>query len=1082
MNTFSDNRTSLPSLALCAAVLAMALTTPVWASGTFGKVVSIGGAASDIALDETRGVLYIANYAANRVEVMNTSNGAIPRSINIPYPASISMSRDGAYLVVASYANFTKAGQPSNLLTLVNLNSNAEQTIAVASPPLGVAFGADGLALVLTTTDFELLDPVAAALTTLQTITAVAAQVLPVTPPSFPSQITTAALGVSGDGQVIFGITDTIQFAYSVQAQAVVSGSYIATPPLGPRLVSVNNDGSLYLAGWAVFSSTLGSFAYQFTNAGGALSGGSHVIDSVAGIVYAQIPTAITAARTSHDDEVLRSRRAQSASTLTTPPPAGTPPVTAAVPPNLMICALDNLEVRQRLLIPENLAGRSVLNSARDTLYSISDSGVTIFPVGSLKRTAQVAASKEDVVFQGAFCNRQILKQQITIVDANGGSSDFRLSLVNPAMAASISFSATSGVTPATITISVDPTAFQSINGTTAAYVRIDSNTAVNLQPSTCPAPTGTGTWASGCIRLLINNPDPDQKGTMIDVPGVLVDVVADPVRNQFYVLRQDKNQVMIFDGTSYALTGTLRTSNTPMQMAITPDGSYLLVGHNDAQLISVFDLNAMQAVTPIRMPSGHYPRSVAVAGGAILAASRVAGPVNQISLVDFASRTATAFPSLGPFTNSINADTVLVAAPHGAFVMAVSPDGTAILYDANAGTFTVSRKDYTTLGGAYAASDLGQFLVDNHLLDNSLVQVGAFDEGAGGSSGFVFLDATNVMRTTGPVTPGSGTAAAANPPNTPGVIERVNLNNLGTVVTSTRTMELPLFPTAVSGGGSSSAGTTEPGVSAFIRTLVPLSNGNALISLTQSGFTVLTSNFEAATAQPQITNAVNTANQAGGLTGGSLVTVDGSNLSQANSSSSASPAPTTLGNSCVTLNGVLIPLFMVSPSQINGQLPLSVGSSGQLIVYTTNGVSSPFALNVQTNAPSVITVPSSVGSSIMIPAVYRDSDNLLVTLTNPVHKGDLLTIYVSGLGVTTPAVSAGQPSPSNPPAVAILTPTVTLDGVNLPVSFAGLTPGQIGIYQINVSVPQGVTQGLSIPLTVAQGNASSTVSVRVVQ
>jgi uncharacterized protein (TIGR03437 family) len=294
--------------------------------------------------------------------------------------------------------------------------------------------------------------------------------------------------------------------------------------------------------------------------------------------------------------------------------------------------------------------------------------------------------------------------------------------------------------------------------------------------------------------------------------------------------------------------------------------------------------------------------------------------------------------------------------------------------------------------------------------------------------------------------------------------------------------MDLPLFPSATTTTGSSSAGTTEPAASAFIRTLAPLSNGNAIVSLTQSGFTVLNTNFDTATAQPQITSAVNTANPNGALTGGSLVSVDGTNLSQTSASSTATPAPTTLGNSCVTVNGTIIPLFMVSPTQINGQLPLGVSSSGQLIVYTTNGVSNPFTLNVQPNAPSVITIPSAPGSSIMIPAVYRAADNLPVTLTNPVHKGDRLIIYASGLGATTPAVSAGQPSPANPPAIVILTPTVTLDGVNLAVTFAGLAPGQIGVYEIDVSVPQGVTQGFAVPLTVAQGDASSTVNVRVVQ
>src|SRR5262249_51898979 len=159
--------------------------------------------------------------------------------------------------------------------------------------------------------------------------------------------------------------------------------------------------------------------------------------------------------------------------TLTIPPPAGTPPPVLATPPNLMIADLDNFTVRQRLRLAENLAGRSVLNAAHDTMYSISDSGVTVFPIGALKRTTlQVTASKEHVVFKGAFCNRQTMQQQINIVDANGGAVDFKLSLVDQSMAGSVSFSPSSGTTPATVTITVDPTAFQTKNGTTGAYVR----------------------------------------------------------------------------------------------------------------------------------------------------------------------------------------------------------------------------------------------------------------------------------------------------------------------------------------------------------------------------------------------------------------------------------------------------------------------------------------------------------------------------------------------------------------------------------------------------------------------------------
>jgi len=73
------------------------------------------------------------------------------------------------------------------------------------------------------------------------------------------------------------------------------------------------------------------------------------------------------------------------------------------------------------------------------------------------------------------------------------------LSLVDPSVRG-ISFSATSGVTPATVRVTVDPAAFQGLNGTTTVFVRIDSDTAVNLQSATCPVPGGDGPFPNGCF------------------------------------------------------------------------------------------------------------------------------------------------------------------------------------------------------------------------------------------------------------------------------------------------------------------------------------------------------------------------------------------------------------------------------------------------------------------------------------------------------------------------------------------------------------------------------------------------------
>ena len=279
---------------------------------------------------------------------------------------------------------------------------------------------------------------------------------------------------------------------------------------------------------------------------------------------------------------------------------------------------------------------------------------------------------------------------------------------------------------------------------------------------------------------------------------------------------------------------------------------------------------------------------------------------------------------------------------------------------------------------------------------------------------------------------------------------------------------------------------TPDPNISPFTRSVAPLSNGNAIIVLTQSGFTVLPSNFDATSstttsARPQISNVVSTADRSQPLTAGGLISVLGTNFSDTTVSSNASPLPTVLGGSCVTVNGSVIPLFMVSPSQINAQLPLTTGTTGQLIVYGPGGASNPFNLSVAPSAPSVLQVPGAVGSTILVPAVFREQSSLPVNLVDPIHKGDHLIIYASGLGPTDPPVDAGSVSPT-PAAVVLLKPVVTLGGVTCPVTFAGLTPGQIGVYQINVNVPQGVTQGLSVPLTVCQGTSCSTVYVRVVQ
>jgi uncharacterized protein (TIGR03437 family) len=998
----------------------MALTTAAW-SGTFGKVVPIGGQASDIALDEGRGVLYIANFTANTIDVMSLADNTISSSINVaPQPGSLALSPDGQYLVIAHFGNFAAPNAPTNALTVINLSAgNTRQVFTLGFPPLAVGFGIDGLAIVVTSTNILAFDPATGAAQPIESLANLVAKTLPQPSATFPPSIIQASMAVSADGRHVFCLTDTIFFEMDIETKQFFPFTYTSVPTMGPRVASISDDGTYNLGGWALRDSRYGTLLAQFQNPLGLLNVGSHVIDSRSNTIYAQIPagTQPTAAPTGTSQQT-------------------TTPTNAAYngPALLGVYDADNLTVREQLQLPENLAGRSLLTSRRDVMYSISDSGVMVLPVGALRQTHRVRATQEDVTFRGNFCNRAVATQTLTITDPGGGNTDFALSTT----LAGVSISPSSGVTPATVTISVDPNAFANQKGTTVGTINIKSAGAINVPPS---------------VRLLINTKDPDQRGTFINVPGQLVDILADPTRNRYYVLRQDKNQVLVFDGTSHQQIGTLRTSNVPTMMATTFDNQFLLVGHDDSQLATVYDLNSLKPELPIVFPFGHYPRSLAASGNAILASVRSSSGVNTVDRIDFVSRRASQLATLGIFTNSVHINTVLTPSPNGASILLASADGNLMLYDANSDTFTASRKDFSGLGGSFAASSFGQYLVDNNVLNSSLVPIKKLDTTNGTSSGFAFID-QGAYRTT------------ASASSSPGVVQKVDLAS-GTIIRPTRMVEAPL------------TGTKE---FAFVRTLAPLSTRTAIMSLSVSGLTVLPWNYDAAVAPPSITQLVNAADQTSPVAPGGLIMVYGNNLSPVNLATNEVPLPTALADSCLSVNGVPVPMLFVSSTQINAQLPFNVDGNATMVLRTPGGISDNYLFSILPAAPSVFRT-GTAGPETGLATIVRSENGQIVTPTNPIHPGDTLTIFATGLGRTSPNIDAGLPAPSNPSPAPLIPLTVALGGIDLNVTFAGLAPGQIGVYQINAVVPRGgVPEGMPIPLVIKQGGSETAIDVRVVK
>src|ERR1700722_14670157 len=273
-------------------VLAASLAAAAWGQ-TFGTVVPIGGEAADLALDETRGVLYISNFTGNRIHVMSLATNTVQTSINVAaQPSSIALSPDGRFLVATNFGNAAAPGSPTNGLTVIDLTNQGTQTFSLGNAPLGVAFGADGIALVVTSTDFLLFDPTTGATQELDTLANVVANTLPVAPANFPADITTASVAASADGLHVFGMggtTSTVTFHYDVNAKAVYPGGIVTNSGvLGPRVVSLNHDGSLIMAGWVMIGR--GNFTNFFPQHTNQFSVGSTAFVDSRGLLYAQSP------------------------------------------------------------------------------------------------------------------------------------------------------------------------------------------------------------------------------------------------------------------------------------------------------------------------------------------------------------------------------------------------------------------------------------------------------------------------------------------------------------------------------------------------------------------------------------------------------------------------------------------------------------------------------------------------------------------------------------------------------------------------------------------------------------------------
>jgi acid phosphatase type 7 len=193
-------------------------------------------------------------------------------------------------------------------------------------------------------------------------------------------------------------------------------------------------------------------------------------------------------------------------------------------------------------------------------------------------------------------------------------------------------------------------------------------------------------------------------------------------------------------------------------------------------------------------------------------------------------------------------------------------------------------------------------------------------------------------------------------------------------------------------------------------------------------------------------------------LAAGGLVSLFGLQFAPEDISASQYPLPTTAGGVSVLLNGRALPILMASANQLNVQLPFDVAGVAPLTVKNQNG------------AATIEVTIEAVAPAIFEGAIFHQN-GLQVTGETPAFPGEVLTIYLTGLGSPAEDVVAGEAARSVPLSVAV---TVQVGDFRIPPVSARIAEGMAGVDIVTFELPSGVhgIVGLSVIAAGVQSNA----------
>ena len=190
-------------------------------------------------------------------------------------------------------------------------------------------------------------------------------------------------------------------------------------------------------------------------------------------------------------------------------------------------------------------------------------------------------------------------------------------------------------------------------------------------------------------------------------------------------------------------------------------------------------------------------------------------------------------------------------------------------------------------------------------------------------------------------------------------------------------------------------------------------------------------------------------------LAPGTVAQVYGDNLADSPDQPGMVPLPTSFKNVQVLIGALSAPLFYVSKGQLVAQIPteLAPQQTYSAVILVDDQYTLPQNIDLTSVAPGTVAFADGT-------LVAQHANFSLVGADLPAKPGEALTIYLVGMGSTMPSVPSGTAAPSDPLARVQADVEVTVDGQPAQVTFAGLTPGGVGLYQINFVVPQNAKTG----------------------